>query len=181
MSKKAAKNYVLDAETGKYDYIGMRYYVMADEADWKRLRVWGTAAAIGLIALFLLSGLWVYGGMNTFYVLAPNVLLMVLAFWLSYQMAKICRKPMELTEAANNRLMHITWSSLACAAMGALAVIAHLVYSLLNGWSDGDVRFMVLMGLCVPLGLLVFVLVRKCPTEQLLIDDLPDEIPEFDE
>lgn len=176
MARKDAEKYVLDVETGKYDYVGMRYYVMADEADWKRLRLWGTACAAGMLVLFLCSGLSVYGGMNCAYVLAPNVLLMVCACWLMYQMMKLFRRDMELTEAANRRLMHVTWSSLASAAAGALAVAAHLVYSLLNGWSKGDVRFMVLMALCVPLGLLAFMLVRKCPTEPLLIDDLPDEI-----
>lgn len=181
MARKDAKKYVLDTETGKYDYIGARFYVMADEAVWKRFRVLGMAAALGLLALFLLSGLWSYGGMNAYYVLAPNVALMLTSFVLVYQMAKLCRKQMELTEAGNKRLMHVTWASLAAAASGLLGVIAHLVYSLLNGWSDGDVRYMIFMALAVPLGLLVFLLVRKCPTEQLLINDLPDEIPEFEE
>lgn len=181
MARRDAKKYVLDIETGKYDYIGMRYYVMADEAEWKRFRVWGTAASLGILALFLLSGLTVYGGMNCSYVLTPNVLLMISGCWLMYNMVKLCRKGMELTDAANRRLMHVTWSSLAAGVLGALAAVAHVVYSLLNGWAQGDVRFIVLMALGLPLGLLVFCLVRKCPTEQLLIDDLPDEIPEIEE
>ena len=98
-----------------------------------------------------------------------------------YNMMKICRKGMELTEAANRRLMQITWSSLASAGCGLLAFIAQLIYSIINGWMAGDVVFMALMLLCVPLGVLVYLLVRICPTEQLLIDDLPDEIPEIDE
>lgn len=181
MARKDAAKYVLDVETGKYDYIGMRYYVMADEADWRRLRVWGTAASIGLIALFLLSSSMMYGGMNTWYVLAPNVLMMVTAFWLTFQMVRICRKEMEVTEATNRRLMHITWSSLLAGILCGAAAATHVLYSLLNGWSQGDGIYIALMLLGVPLGVLVFLLVRKCPTEPLLIDDLPDEIPEIEE
>ena len=181
MARKDAKQYVLDVETGKYDYVGMRYYVMAEESDWKRLRVLGTLAALAIVGMFLGSGLCVFSGMNVYYVMAPNVALMVVGFWLMYNMMKICRKGMELTEAANRRLMQITWSSLASAGCGLLAFIAQLIYSIINGWMAGDVVFMALMLLCVPLGVLVYLLVRICPTEQLLIDDLPDEIPEIDE
>ena len=180
MARKDATKYVLDVETGKYDYVGMRYYVMADEKDWKRVRVWGTAAALGMLAMFLLSGMSVYGGMNCTYVLAPNVLMMVCGCWLMYHMVKLCRKDMELTEASIRRLMHVSWSSLVSGVLGGLAAVAHVVYSILNGWAPGDARFIVLMALCLPMGVLIFVLERKCPVEQLLIDDLPDEIPEIE-
>ena len=178
MARKDAKNYVLDTETGKYDYIGIRYAVMADEKDFWRLRVWGLAASIGLVALFLATGMILYGGMYCFYVQAPSLLMVIASLWLCFQMVKLSRKSMELTEAANRRLMHVHWASLAAAVFGGLSSIAHLVYSLINGWSQGDVAFIVLMLLAVPLGVWVFALVRRCPTEPLLIDDIPQEIDE---
>ena len=57
MGRRDASKYVLDAETGKYDYIGVRYGIMADEKDIKRFQRWGLAASLGIVALFLGSGL----------------------------------------------------------------------------------------------------------------------------
>ena len=174
MGRKDANKYVLDVETGKYDYIGVRYAIMADEKDIKRFQRWGLVASLGLIGLFLSAGMITYGGMNSTYVLAPNVLMMVAAVWLCYNMIKLFRKGDELTEAANRRMMHVTWSSLAAAILGGLAAVAHVVYSVLNGWTTGDVPFIILMACAVPLGVLVFWLVRRCPTEPMFIDDIPE-------
>lgn len=175
MARKDAKNYVLDTETGKYDYIGMRYYVMADEKDFKRFKRWGLLASLALVALFLGTGMIMYGGMYCIYVQLPNVLMVIGAFVLCYQMMKLFGKQMELTEAANRRLMHVHWASLMSAICGGLAAAGHVLYSVLNGWQQGDVIFIVLTLLSVPLGILVFLLARKCPTEPLLIDDVPQE------
>ena len=174
MGRRDASKYVLDAETGKYDYIGVRYGIMADEKDIKRFQRWGLAASLGIVALFLGSGLITYSGMNSTLVLTPNVLMMVAGMWLCYNMVKLFRKGDELTEAANKRMLHVTWSSLAAGILGALAAVAQLVYSVLNGWTPGDWLFILLMACAAPLGVLVFYLVRKCPTEPLYIDDIPE-------
>jgi archaellum biogenesis protein FlaJ (TadC family) len=147
---------------------------MADEKDIKRFQRWGLAASLGIIALFLASGMITYSGMNSTLVLAPNVLLMVVGMWLCYNMVKLFRKGDELTEAANKRMMHVNWSSLAAAIFGALAAIAQLVYSLIKGWMQGDWIFILLMACTVPLAVMVFILVRRCPTEPLFIDDMPE-------
>ena len=59
-------------------------------------------------------------------------------FWLSYIFTTLAiavqiyvlysafRKGDELTEAANRRMMHVTWSSLAAAILGGLAAVAHV-------------------------------------------------------
>jgi len=174
MGRKDANKYVLDTETGKYDYIGVRYAIMADEKDIKRFQRWGLAASVGIIALFLASGMITYGGMNSALVLAPNVLMMIAGMWLCYNMFKLFRKGDELTEAANKRMMHVTWSSLAAGILGALAAVAHLAYSIVNGWAQGDLTFILLMVCAAPLGVLVFILRRRCPTEPMFIDDITE-------
>lgn len=174
MGRKDASKYVLDTDTGKYEYIGVRYAIMADEKDIKRFQRGGLAASVGIIALFLASGMITYGGMNSTLVLAPNVLMMIAGVWLCYNMIKLFRKGDELTEAGSRRMMHVTWSSLAAGILGALAAVAHLIYSIINGWAQGDLAFILLMACAAPLGVLVFVLVRRCPVEPIYIDDIPE-------
>ncbi len=178
MSRSDARKYVLDQETGKYDYIGTRYRVMASEADYRRLKRWGMAATAAILACFVACGLFTYSGMGCNYVVLPYVLLMVPMAWLLSRLIKLWGKKMELTEAGNRLLVHIRWSSLAAAALGGLAAVAQGVFSLLHGWSQGDAAFIALMLLCLPLGVAVFLLARRCPTEAMLIDDLPEEMQE---
>lgn len=182
MRRSDAKQYVLDQDSGKYDYIGRRYRVMADEADFRRLKRLGMAASMALVAIFVACGLFPFGGMRSNYVVLPYVLLILPVAWLLSRQIRLWNKRMELTEAGNRLLINIRWSSLAAGALGALAALGQIVHSVRNGLSQGDAAFIALMLACLPLGALVFWMARKCPTEPLLIDDLPEaedeEIPE---
>lgn len=178
MRRSDAKKYVLDQETGKFDYIGTRYQVMASEADFRRLKRGGMAASLALLACFVACGLFTYGGMNCNYVVLPYVLLLIPTAWMLSRFIKLWNKRRELTEAGNRLLMHIHWSSLTASALGGLAAVAQVVFSVQNGWTQGDAAFIALMVLCVPIGVVAFLLARRCPTEIQLIDDLPEEMQE---
>lgn len=175
MRRSDAKKYVFDEEEGGYRYIGPRYQVMADEADYRRLKRWGLTAAILIFAAFVGCGTFVYGGMNCPYVLPFHILLMIPSAWMLSRFAKLWNKSDELTEAGNRLLMHVHWSSLACAALGLCAAVGQIVFSALHGLQAGDVAFIALMALCAPLGVAAFLLARKCPTELSVIDDMPDQ------
>lgn len=175
MKRSDAKKYVFDQDTGKFDYIGTRYQVTGSEADFVRLKRWGMAAAVLAAALFVSGGTFTHGGMNQNYVLTPYVLLSLPTVWLLSRFIKLWNKRMVLTEAGNRLLVHIRRTAPAVSALGALAALTQLIYSLLNGWSQGDALYMLLMLLCAPLGLGAFWLARRCPTQVQVIDDLPEE------
>lgn len=176
MGRRDAKRYVYDHETGKYDYVGKVYAVMADEKDFKRLQVGGFLISLALLALFVICGLFTFGGMNCNYVMGPYVLLIVPTAWMFYQCWKLLRKTDELTESGNRIMMHLHWTSLAAAVLGLAAAIGQIVFCVLHGMHSGDIAFIVLMLLCIPLGVTLFVLVRKCPTEVLTRKDSDFEL-----